>query len=69
MDGKDGAKGESISAEDEISSFPALICLALHSDGSNPDLRRTVPLDKLVAVDSRNDGVVQLKFQTGDIIE
>jgi len=38
--------------EDEISSFPALVCLALHSDGTNPDIRRVIELDKLVGVEA-----------------
>lgn len=36
--------------EEEISSFPYLLCLALHSDGTSPDIRKVIPLSQLVAI-------------------
>ena len=36
--------------EDEISSFPHLLCLALHSDGTSPDIRKLISLSQLVSI-------------------
>ena len=38
--------------EDEISSFPSLVCLAIHPDGTNPEMRRILEMDKLVSIES-----------------
>jgi len=36
--------------KEEISSFPHLLCLAIHSDGTSPDIRKAVDLTTLVSV-------------------
>lgn len=36
--------------KDETSSFPHLICLAIHADGTSPDVRKAVDLSTLVSV-------------------
>jgi len=64
--------------EDEISSFPSILCLSIHSDGTSPDIRKMMELDKLTAVqsltakDSGDDDTgnfVRLIFKGGDTIE
>lgn len=56
--------------EEEIASFPQLVCLAVYADGSNPHVKRVFDLDKLVAIDSvANQGMVKLVFQNGAIVE
>jgi len=65
--------GKILSSEyvgEEASSFPLLICLALQSDGSNPDIRKVVELEHLVGIESvASKGIVQLVFQTGEVVE
>eukprot|EP00581_Thalassiosira_minuscula_P018583 CAMPEP_0183733428 /NCGR_PEP_ID=MMETSP0737-20130205/41141_1 /TAXON_ID=385413 /ORGANISM="Thalassiosira miniscula, Strain CCMP1093" /LENGTH=527 /DNA_ID=CAMNT_0025966679 /DNA_START=74 /DNA_END=1654 /DNA_ORIENTATION=- len=41
-----------IPSEREISSFPALFCLAIHADGTKPDVRKILELDKLVSIEN-----------------
>ena len=48
-------KGD-VSPKDEISSFPVLVCLALYSDGTHPEVRKVLPLEKLVLVESSGGG-------------
>jgi len=57
--------------EEELSSFPMLVCLALQSDGTNPDVRKILDMEKLVSIESApdNTGVLQLVFQAGEVIE
>jgi len=64
---KKGAK-EVAHAEDEASSFPVLICMSLHSDGSAPDVRKLIPLDQLTTVQNLQSTVVQLAFRNGDTV-
>jgi len=52
----------------EISSFPALVCLTLNSDGANPDIRKLIELDQLTTVQDVTATVVQLAFQNGDTV-
>ena len=52
----------------EISSFPALVCLTLNSDGSNPDIRKLIELDQLTTVQDVTATVVQLAFSNGDTV-
>eukprot|EP00536_Pseudo-nitzschia_multiseries_P000513 jgi/Psemu1/233676/estExt_Genewise1.C_60177 len=52
----------------EISSFPALVCLTLNSDGANPDIRKLIGLEQLTTVQDVTATVVQLAFQNGDTI-
>jgi hypothetical protein len=52
----------------EISSFPAMACLSLNSDGTNPDIRKLIELDQLTTVQDVTATVVQLAFQNGDTI-
>ena len=70
---KSSKSGKILSTEflgEEASSFPLLICLALQSDGSNPDIRKVVELEHLVGIESvLNKGMVQLVFQTGEVLE
>jgi len=57
---------------EEISSFPSLVCIAIHSDGSNPHVRQVLDLDQLVAIESvqgQHKGMVQLVFQNGVVVE
>jgi hypothetical protein len=54
--------------EEEISSFPALVCLTLNSDGTGPDIRKLIPLDQLTTVQDLHSNVVQLAFNNGDTI-
>jgi hypothetical protein len=54
--------------EEEISSFPVLICIMLQNDGTGPDIRKLVPLDQLTTVQDVNSTVVQLAFRNGDTI-
>jgi hypothetical protein len=54
----------------EHSSFPNLVFMAIHSDGTHPDVRKILPLDQLVAIENvMNKNVVQLFFQNGILIE
>ena len=63
----------------EISSFPALHCMAIHSDGTKPDVRKVLELDKLVSIEncppkkgsaaSGSAGTVALVFRNGDAVE
>ena len=59
---------DAVSAEDEVSSFPVLVCMTLHSDGSGPDIRKMIPLDQLSTVQDLHTTVVQLAFVNGDSI-
>ena len=52
----------------EVSSFPALVCLTLNSDGVNPDIRKLIELDQLTTVQDVTATVVQLAFQNGDTV-
>ena len=54
--------------EDEVSSFPVLICMTLHSSGTAPDIRKLVRLDDLTTVQDLHATVVQLAFRNGDTI-
>jgi hypothetical protein len=54
--------------EEEIGSFPVLVCLTLHSDGTGPDIRKLIPLDQLTTVQDLHSTVVQLAFSNGDTI-
>mmetsp|Transcript_7771 Transcript_7771/g.19335 ORF Transcript_7771/g.19335 Transcript_7771/m.19335 type:complete len:1331 (+) Transcript_7771:399-4391(+) len=56
------------SDEAEVSSFPALVCMTLNSDGSNPDIRKLIELDQLTTVQDVTATVMQLAFQNGDTI-
>ena len=66
-----------VAPEDEVSSFPALVCMALHSDGSNPDLRCVLMLDQLLGVEARQPQPGQISptssfvlvFRTGERVE
>ena len=65
-----------IAPEKEISSFPALLCMAIHADGTKPDVRKVLELDKLVSIqncpprkDSQSAGHVVLVFRNGDAVE
>ncbi|KAL3807903.1 hypothetical protein ACHAXA_008407 [Cyclostephanos tholiformis] len=67
-----------IPPEREISSFPALFCLAIHADGTKPDVRKVLELDKLVSIENvpprKNSppgsaGNVILVFRNGDAVE
>jgi hypothetical protein len=53
---------------EEISSFPILICMTLHSSGSAPDIRKLIRLDQLTTVQDLHTTVVQLAFANGDTI-
>eukprot|EP00571_Detonula_confervacea_P010466 CAMPEP_0172305044 /NCGR_PEP_ID=MMETSP1058-20130122/6363_1 /TAXON_ID=83371 /ORGANISM="Detonula confervacea, Strain CCMP 353" /LENGTH=1564 /DNA_ID=CAMNT_0013016491 /DNA_START=221 /DNA_END=4915 /DNA_ORIENTATION=+ len=64
--------------EREISSFPALFCLAIHADGTKPDVRKILELDKLVSIENTSPrknsppgsaGNVVLVFRNGDAVE
>jgi Exocyst complex component Sec3 len=52
----------------EVSSFPAMVCMTLNSDGSNPDIRKLIELDQLTTVQDVTATVVQLAFQNGDTV-
>ena len=52
----------------EVSSFPALVCLSLNSDGTNPDIRKLIEFDQLTTVQDMSATEVQLAFQNGDAI-
>merc|ERR1712151_1412168 len=52
--------------EDEISSFPALVCMTFHSDGTTPDIRKLIQLDKLTTIQDLQESTVQLIFSTKD---
>lgn len=54
--------------EEEISSFPVLVCLTLHSDGTAPDIRKLAQLDQLTTVQDLHSTVVQLAFSNGDTV-
>lgn len=67
-----------IPAEREISSFPALLCMAIHADGTKPDVRKVLELDKLVSIENApprknappgSAGYVILYFRNGDAVE
>ena len=61
---------QDVSPEKEQSSFPSLVFLAIHSDGSHPDVRQILDLDQLVAIESAaQNGMVKLVFQNGIIVE
>lgn len=63
-----GETKKAVSEEEEISSFPVLVCMTLHSDGTGPDIRKLVPLDQLTTVQDLHSTVVQLAFSNGDTI-
>jgi hypothetical protein len=67
-DGENHDQGQDDFEEIEVSSFPALVCLTLNSDGANPDIRKLVELDQLTTVQDLTATVVQLAFQNGDTI-
>jgi hypothetical protein len=52
----------------EVSSFPAIVCMTLNSDGTNPDIRKLVELDQLTTLQDVTATEVQLAFQNGDTI-
>lgn len=54
--------------EDEISSFPVLICMTMHTQGTAPDIRKLIPLEQLTTVQDLNSTVVQLAFRNGDTV-
>jgi hypothetical protein len=54
--------------EPEISSFPCLICMTLYSDGTNPDIRKLVPLSQLTSIQDLQTTVLQLGFLNGDSV-
>jgi hypothetical protein len=67
-----------IPSEREISSFPALLCMAIHADGTKPDVRKVLELDKLVSIENApprknapagSAGSVVLFFRNGDAVE
>jgi len=67
-----------IPPEREISSFPALLCMAIHADGTKPDVRKILELDKLVSIENApprknappgSAGYVILYFRNGDAVE
>ena len=67
-----------IPKEYEISSFPALYCLAIHADGTKPDVRKVLELDKLISIENApprknappgSAGYVILVFRNGDAVE
>ena len=54
----------------EQSSFPNLVFLSIHSDGTNPDIKNVLPLEQLVAIENVvNRSCVQLIFQNGIVVE
>lgn len=67
-----------IPSSHEISSFPALFCLAIHADGTKPDVRKVLELDKLVSIENApprknaptgSAGPIILVFRNGDAVE
>lgn len=67
-----------IPPEREISSFPALLCMAIHADGTKPDVRKVLELDKLVSIENApprknappgSAGYIILYFRNGDAVE
>lgn len=54
--------------EEEISSFPVLVCVTMHYDGSGPDIRKLISLEQLTTVQDLHSTVVQLAFSNGDTI-
>jgi hypothetical protein len=52
----------------EVSSFPVLVCMALQKDGTNPDIRKLVSLEKLVTIQNSVNNTVQLIFEGGDSV-
>lgn len=54
--------------QEEVSSFPVLICMTLNQDGTAPDIRKLLPLDQLTTVQDLHSTVVQLAFNNGDTI-
>lgn len=54
--------------EEEIGSFPVLVCITLHGDGTGPDIRKLIPLDQLTTIQDLHSTVVQLAFSNGDTI-
>jgi hypothetical protein len=56
------------SEQEEVSSFPVLICMTLNQDGTAPDIRKLISLDQLTTVQDLHSTVVQLAFNNGDTI-
>jgi len=52
----------------EISSFPALVCMTLNSDGTSPDIKKLIELDHLTTVQDVTATEVQLAFNSGDTV-
>jgi len=52
----------------EISSFPVLVCMTLYSDGTNPDIRKLIPLSQLTSIQDLQTTVLQLGFLNGDSV-
>lgn len=51
--------------DDEVSSFPCLMGVVFHTDGSNPDIRKLIPLDMLTTIQDAGATVIQLAFENG----
>ncbi len=65
-DHEDGAEqDEEDEDDDEVSSFPCLLGIVFHTDGTNPDIRKLIPLDMLTTVQDAGATVVQLAFENG----
>lgn len=61
-------KAEKNTPQEEVSSFPMLVCMTLHSSGTAPDIRKLIRLDQLTTVQDLHATVVQLAFRNGDTI-
>ena len=54
--------------DEEVSSFPVLICLSLNNDGTGPEIRKLAPLDQLTTVQNLPNNIVQLAFRNGETL-
>jgi len=69
-EGKDEETGKE--ENEEVSSFPVLVCMSLNPDGTNPDVMKLVELDQLTTVQNISAGgatVLQLVFSDGDTVK
>ena len=66
--GKTTEKAGKVLQDEEVSSFPVLVCMTIYSDGTAPDIRKLIPLDQLTTVQDLHSTVVQLAFHHGDTI-
>lgn len=69
QDVDDEKSGSKALQDGEVSSFPVLVCMSSNPDGTSPDIRKLIELDRLTTVQNvTTGGAVQLAFTDGDTV-